>query len=187
MTTIAALARDGHVWMAGDSATNVYDRPILDGARKVRRLTGDSGVEILLGFCGVGALAGLIPAKLLVEPMPQRDEGLQPWAASIAWAVSDLAFEARLTQDGQMDASILLGAAGRLWTLSNYGAIPHPDGVAALGSGEGPAMGALDVLLELDIEPAAAVVRAAQVAVARDQHSAAPIYLEHLPPAGSDT
>lgn len=57
MTTIAAVAAKGRVWMAADGCTNVYDRPIIDGAKKIRRLTTADRTELLLATCGDGALA----------------------------------------------------------------------------------------------------------------------------------
>ena len=181
MTTVAAIAVDGAVYVAADSRTNVYERPIDNGARKIRRVTCTKGGELLLAFCGAGALADLVPAKLDVEALPAHDDDAQQWAAAIAWAVSDIAFDARLTDGGQMDGSILLAASGRLWTLSNYGAIPHPDGIAALGSGEGPAIGVIDVLLELGADdPAHVVRRAVAIACHRDRHSSPPIYFETI-------
>lgn len=180
MTTIAALAVDDLTVVGADSLTNVYDRPI-PAARKIRRLTCAKGGDLLLAFCGAGALCDLIEAKLGVDALPTRDEDPQPWAAAIAWAVSDLAFDARLTDGGQMDGSILLAAVGHLWTLSNYGAIYHPDGVAALGSGEGPAIGALDVLRQTPgLEPREAVERAVRIGIGRDKNSGLPVQMELL-------
>lgn len=181
MTTIAAVARDDAVWMAADSATNVYERPIVDGARKLRRLSVGGREECLLGICGAGGLADLIGLRLKLTEVPDEDGDLQPWAAAVAWAVTDLAQEAGLVDAGRIDGSIALGFRGRLWTLSETHAIPHPDGVNCLGSGEGPAIGALDVLLEQDLDPIEAVARAVAVGINRDRNSRAPIYIEYLP------
>ncbi|MCU1590656.1 MAG: hypothetical protein JWP11_1912 [Frankiales bacterium] len=181
MTTIAAVARDGQVWMAADSATNVYDRPIFDGARKIRRINA-SGREFLLGCCGAGGMADVMGYRLAATLAAGMGEltDLQYWAANVAWAANVLAVEAGLAENGRQDGSLLLGCAGQLWVLSEVQAIRIPDGVCALGSGEGPAMGALDILLEQGAAEAESVRRAVDVAVARDRHSQAPVYVEHL-------
>lgn len=181
VTTIAAVARDGAVWMAADSATNVYERPIVDGARKVRRLIVGDSEECLIGMCGAGGLADLIGLRLKLTHVPSDDEDLQSWAAAVAWAVTELAQDAGLVDAGRIDGSLALGFRGRLWTLSETHAIPHPDGVNCLGSGEGPAIGALDVLLEQDLDPLEAVTRAVAIGINRDRNSRAPIYVEYLP------
>ncbi len=63
-------------------------------------------------------------------------------------------------------------------------AIRHPDGVAAVGSGEGPAVGALDALTRCGVPPERAVAEAAQIAVERDQWSRPPVQHEFLPGYG---
>jgi ATP-dependent protease HslVU (ClpYQ) peptidase subunit len=182
MTTVAAVARDGHVLMAGDSLTRVYDRPIRDGIRKVLRLpVGKAGEECLFGISGDGALADILSARLTLDA-PGPNEDLQPWAAAVIWAITELAGDAGLTDAGQIDGSLLLGFRGRLWTLANNFAIPSTDGVAAIGSGEAVAVGALDVLLEQNCELGQAMTTALRIAVARDLHSDVPVYLELLRP-----
>jgi ATP-dependent protease HslVU (ClpYQ) peptidase subunit len=177
VTTIAAVARDGQVHMAADSLTNIYDRPIFDGARKIRRIpVGETG-QALLGVCGDGGLADLASARL----RPSRpDSDLQAWAAGVAYEISSLAVEHGLTEQGRLDGSLLLGFDGRLWHTTHGQAIPIPDGVAAAGSGEGPAMGALDVLLARGEDVGEAVRLAVEIACHRDKHSAGPIYTESL-------
>lgn len=181
MTTVAALAVNGEVHMAADSLTNVYDRPIIDGARKIRRkLVGTGGGEALVAVCGDGGLADLIAYQLFLDAAPGVGEDLGPWAAAVAKAVTELAVEAGLTEGGRLDGTLLLGFRGRLWTLTHAQAIPIPDGVAALGSGEGPAMGAMDVLRATDTALADVVRAATVVAIGRDKHSAEPVYVESL-------
>lgn len=181
MTTVVAAARDGIVAMAADSLTNVYERPIVNGARKIRRIKVGEG-EALLGFCGSGGLtAAVYDIKFDDEPDPAKDADVAQWAATVAGALQDWAADAGLTEGGRIDGSILLGWRGRLWTISEIQAIPHPDGRAALGSGEGPAIGALDVLLDhLDADLPDAVIEAVKVGINRDRNSAAPFYLEVL-------
>jgi ATP-dependent protease HslVU (ClpYQ) peptidase subunit len=181
MTTVAALALDGEVYMAADSCTNVYERQIIDGARKIRRLPVGN-YEALMGVCGSGGLADLVAYRLELDDSPGDHPGdVDRWAATVAQAVTELAVEAGLTEGGHLDGHLLLGFRGRLWTIVHSQAIPIPDGVAALGSGEGPAMGVLDTLLG-EVPPSEAVHRAVQVACNRDRNSRPPIYVEALTP-----
>lgn len=183
MTTVAAVARDGVIVMAGDSLTRVYDRPIRDGIRKVLRLdvaTGDRREFCLIGISGDGALGDILTHKLQLTEAPAPDEDLQPWAAAVMWAVTDLAADFGLTDEGRISGSLLLGFRGRLWTLANNFAIPIREGIAAIGSGEGPAMGALDVLLEQGADIEVAMRTAMRIAIARDVNSDGPVYIEML-------
>lgn len=186
MTTVAALARDGAVWMAADTLANVYDRPIT-GFRKIRRLTTGDGAEFLIGCSGAAGMPSAVSMGLKVETTPADGQDPNLWAEAIAHAVTDLAFEHHQADDGHMDATLLLGWHGQLWTLGNGVAIPHRDGIAAIGSGEGPAIGAIDALLAAcpDLPPQDILGRALTIAIARDKHSAGPISLELLPAAGA--
>lgn len=182
MTTVAAWATNGAVYMGADTCTNVYERPIIGGARKIRRVSTGTG-EALLGFCGSGGLPDVIAAhhRIEAEPAPDADDdNVHSWAHAIASAISDVARDAGLVDDGKLSGSVLLGWGGRLWTLTHHMAIPHPDGIAALGSGEGPAIGALDILTELDVAPADAVRQAVLVGIHRDRYSEAPVQVEVL-------
>lgn len=183
MSTVAALARDGHVLMAADSLVNVYERPIVDGCRKIRRLTTADGDEFLIGCSGAAGMPSAVTAGLKVETVPSGGEDLQLWAEAIAHAATGLAFDYHQADDGHMDATLLLGWNGELWTLGNGVAIPHRDGVAAIGSGEGPAIGAIDALLAAcpDLPLQQVLGRALTIATARDMHSAEPIWVELLP------
>lgn len=178
MTTVAAVARAGRVHMAADSRTNVYDRPV-DSVRKVLRMScGD--FEFLLGVSGDGGLPGLLGAHWQLEDGPVSGEDMQPWAHKVAEAVTDLARTWGMVDEGRLNSNLILGAGGRLWTLSHAQAICHPDGIAAIGSGEGPAIGAIDALLARGVDPAKAVSEAVAIAIVRDPHSAGPIHTESL-------
>ncbi|MBQ1047875.1 hypothetical protein KBX50_05300 [Micromonospora sp. C51] len=179
MTTVVAAAVAGTVYMAADSCTNVYERPVIDGIRKLLRLPAGND-QVLLGVCGLGGLPGCIAADLKLDAVPKPGEDADAWAHAVARAVTDIAVEAGLVDNGKMDGSVLLGWGGRLWSLSHSTACAHPDGRAALGSGEGPAMGALDVLLDDGVSPLTAVRRAAEMGCRRDRYSEPPIYVEVL-------
>lgn len=190
MTTILALARNGQVLMAADSLTNVYERPIPGGIGKIVRLHAGDGQPLLLGCCGAGGLPGVIRAHLKVDATPADDQDPDQWAHAVAEAVTSVAAEAHLFDDGRLDGSIILGWGGRVWTLGTSRACAHRDGIAAVGSGEGPAIGALDALLANEplltngAEAGAALVTAAMsIAISRDKHSGGSIQLEYLPAA----
>lgn len=179
MTTVVACCDGDNVVMAADTCTNVYERPIVGGAVKIAYV--DAGDEtVIVGFAGAGGLAGVVPTLKFEDP-PEDGEDPQAWAHGVAMAVTQAALEANLVEDGQMDGHLLLGWRGRLWTLVHAMAIPHPDGRAALGSGEGPAIGALDAFLQTGMRPVEAVRLAAEIACRRDRYSMPPIQLEVLP------
>ncbi|MEU1761285.1 hypothetical protein [Micromonospora sp. NPDC005652] len=178
MTTVVAYGDGKTVWMAADTATNVYERPIVGGATKILRLdAGDN--EVLLGMAGAGGLASVLPSASL--PMsPEDGESPQGWANAVALTLTQAAVEHGLVEDGKLDGIMLLGWNGLLWTITHAMAIPHPDGCAALGSGEGPAIGALDAFLLRGEDPAVAVRLAAEIACRRDRYSMPPVQVEVL-------
>lgn len=180
MTTVCAVARKGRVVMGADSMTNVYDRPVY-GVLKVRRFPAGPG-ECLLGICGDGATADLLTAHLTIPTPPGDSASLQPWALSVAQAVTSVAIEYGILTDGRMDGSVLLGHAGHVWTLSHQQATPHHDGVAAIGSGEGPAIGAIDYGLERgDDNLESLIIRAVLIGMNRDRYSGGTATVETLP------
>ena len=181
MTTVVAVAYEDSVVMAADSLTNVYDRPIPSGATKIRRVRLEGRGEALLGFCGAGGLA-MAPDHVTIPDPPDDPAALHGWAGLVSLTLQEWAASVGLVEDGRLDGAVLLGYAGRLWTLSQVHAIPHPDGRAALGSGEGPAIGALDAMLDHARAPIVeAITAAARIAIERDRHSAGPIQIEWLP------
>lgn len=207
MTTVLGIALDGVVFMAADTGSNVYERPIVNAVRKIRLVDLRRG-QILLGVTGHGGLPDVLTASLNSTDTPAlrrtaapgNQADAQAWAHAVAAAVTDLAVGAGFVEGGQMAGSVLLGYDGRLWTLCHNTAIPHPDGVAAVGSGEGPAMGAADAYLQMHAanrlgrfaHPQGAgrwiVDAAVRIAVARDKHSALPVQVQTLPwsPAYAD-
>ncbi|WP_433067391.1 hypothetical protein [Dactylosporangium sp. CS-033363] len=190
MTTIVGAARGGIVHMAADSCTNVYDVPLPGAATKIiRRHLGDRE-EMLLGVTGSAGLAQVLADPVLfrtyrVDELTVDDEldSVDRVAFTIARKVTAAAVDAKLLEDGRMDSNVLLGWRGRLWTIAHMCAIPHPDGIAALGSGHGFAFGAVDALLGTGVDAEDAVARACLIAIERDRYSAGPIQVESLVPA----
>lgn len=188
MTTIvAAVDYDtGRVHVAADSLTNVYERPIPGGVRKLARVRfGDGTGEAVLGATGDTALNLILAHDLTIAagpPGPTEAE-LERWAHRVAAECTRLAVAAGVVEGGKMDGSALLCAAGTIWTIFHGGALRHPDGRAALGTGEGPAMGALDILLDQRfVSVEVAVQMACKAAIARDRRSGEPIDVATVEP-----
>jgi ATP-dependent protease HslVU (ClpYQ) peptidase subunit len=183
VTTVVALADQGGAWMAADTCTNIYDRPIRGWARKVMRLVTEDGCEVLFGVSGNAGMASKVrQAWGAGFPAPPGDPGeQQAWADDIAAALTVPMVEAGMVDDvGQLDGHFLLAFPGAVWTLQHHLAILSPDGRAAVGTGEGVAMGALDALLSVDVAPVRAVTRAAEIAVSRDRWSGLPLQVEAI-------
>jgi ATP-dependent protease HslVU (ClpYQ) peptidase subunit len=188
VTTIVACAQDGAIFMGSDTLTNVYERPMRGAARKVIRMgvegESDAALAGVAGDMGVLSLLQYqlqqLPAVPPASGYPSAAEQLNAWAYAVCRALSAAAVEAGIVEDGRMAASVLLGYRGRLWTLVHAALVHHDDGRAALGSGEGPAIGALDALLDKGFAPAEAVQEALQVAAWRDKHTAGPYAFEVL-------
>lgn len=179
MTTVVGYARGQHTILAGDSATNVYDRPVIS-AVKVRRYRTTSGDgSYLLGFAGDGAGPAIVSRHHSVERLPNFADRADRdgWAAAIGTAITEAYTDHLLLSDGRMDSNLLLAARGHLWTITHHQAIPHPDGLGAIGSGEGPALGALHALLARGEHPVDAVVQACKVGILLDRYSDAPVRL----------
>lgn len=175
--------------MAADTCTNIYERPMPNAAKKILSLpAGDD--QILLGICGDGGLVGELAANLKVDGAPSADatiENVQAWAHAVAKAITQIATEAGMVENGKLDSHLLLGWRGKLWTLTHMMAIPHPDGIGAIGSGEGPAIGALDAFVSMaadgaiEDDPGKFVSLAAKIGVSRDRYSAEPVVVTVLP------
>lgn len=184
MTTVVAYAEGGSVWMVGDTRTNVYDRPLDGAGRKIMRLKA-GGQEVLVGISGNAGMTGVIrrawPADVAAPP---DDSGVQDWAEDVAAILTQAMLDTAMTDpaDGHMDGHFLLGAAGQVWTIHHFAALAHVDGRAAVGSGAGPAVAALGVLLDAGGDAYTAVCKAAEAAIALDMWSGLPLQVEVLEP-----
>lgn len=180
MTTVAAIARRGTVHMASDSMANIWDRPIISGVPKIHRHPAAGGGAVLLGCSGDAGLGTLIRSGLKLDAAPAGDDDGQGFADAVALAVTELARDAGLLENGRMSATALLGWHGHLWTISHAVAVRHLDGIAAIGSGEGPAMGAMHALLDTSLTDEQIVRAAVRVGITLDKHSDSPIVYEAL-------
>lgn len=181
MTTVIAVRRGDEVVMAADSMTNVYDRPVYS-AVKIHRMKTEGGGRVLIGVAGDAAFnsfASIAPTL----PAQEADETTQEWATGIAAAITHFAFEHRLTnEDGRLDGTLILASRDGIWTITHAHAIHHPDDIAAIGSGEGPAIGALTTALEFGVfrSLAAAAEHAVEIAIRFDKHTDGSIRVEQL-------
>jgi ATP-dependent protease HslVU (ClpYQ) peptidase subunit len=184
VTTIVGAAVDGTVWMAADSMTNVYDRPVFAGARKIVRVR-TMWAEMLVGVAGDAGTGQLLetldwpePTHDVPFPTPQQANA---YATAVARVITRGAIQHGLTTDqGRLASDVLFGWAGQLWTLSHMCSIPHSDGVGAIGTGEGPAIGALDAFIAAGVVMPDAVARACSIGILRDRYSGGPVQLERL-------
>jgi ATP-dependent protease HslVU (ClpYQ) peptidase subunit len=191
MTTAIAYGVDGKVYMAADSMTNVYSRPVAS-AKKIAKLpVNGTDSRALLSVAGAGALAQWISYDLEL-PDYLGDDVLDVWAKEVAEIITRESIDRNLTDDGKMESSVLLAFRGRVWTIDHFYAIAHPDNIGAIGSGEGPAIGALDALLvavDQWIIPAggrkpgeedllALMESCVSVAIKRDKHTGGEIQVE---------
>jgi ATP-dependent protease HslVU (ClpYQ) peptidase subunit len=173
VTTLVGYARGRHTLMATDTATNVYDRPIYSAEKVVRCTTDGKDGSYLLGFAGEGAGPSVARGRHGVACMPDfTDPGdRNGWADAIARALTELFIEHQLVEGQRIDGTMLLAAGGHLWTLTHHQAIAHPDGMAAIGSGEGPSLGALHALIGAGRAPAKAIARACEIGILLDRYS----------------
>lgn len=182
MTTVVAYARDGHTVMAADSMINIYDRPVAGFAKIDRRQTTSGDGCYLLGFAGEGAGPSILRAHSTVECLPDLTDETDrnAWANTVAQAVTDTYAEHLLLDDGRMGSNLILAVRGHVWTITHQQAIPHPDGYAAIGSGEGPAIGALHALITHGSHPVDAVVQACETGIRFDRYSGGKVTLAVL-------
>jgi ATP-dependent protease HslVU (ClpYQ) peptidase subunit len=193
LTTILAVADEGWLYMAGDTYTRMYDRSCVDGLTKVHRLTFTDapGEHVLMGGAGYSS-AGLAFASLpeLLGPVPAPDADLRQWAGHVSRRVFRfLAKELLDDADGDVSrCAYLIGYREKLFTIVHNGAIAHPDGVAALGSGEGVAIGAYLALKHADwgTNSRARVEQAMRLACTVDGHSNLPFDLLSKSPYAHD-
>lgn len=194
MTVIAALAFQGRIYLAADSGAFVNDRPVREAARKMRIVpVGTGGGHALVAFSGDGALAALFDVEAARGINIEPPAGLfddDRWASQVAAWVTTLGVDAGLVDrdDGRLDALLILGWRGRLWTLLHNQAVPMTDGVAVLGSGGDVALGALLALrrryltASVDLDPLDAVRFAVELAVEQHIFALPPIHGVTLDP-----
>lgn len=140
-TTIVCVRKDGLVAMAGDGQVTLGSQVIKSTARKVRRITGKNGKDVIAGFAGSTA-----DAMTLLERFESK---LDEHHGSLLRAVSALMKDWRTDKYlRRLEAMMIVADKNEVFLLSGAGDILEPeDGVAAIGSGSGFAQAAAFALL----------------------------------------
>lgn len=169
MTTVVGLRHEGRVVLGGDSASlSGWDQiHRLDG--KVARLRTADGVAMVLGFTSSYRMG-----QLLMRCWdPPALAGAYPWA----WAVEEAVPSVRtLLRDGgymkvkeereEDSGGFLVGVAGALLEFDSDLQVVDIPRFAAVGAGHAYAVGAMEVMVGVDlpVTPASKVRRALAVA-----------------------
>lgn len=163
VTVIAAVARQGRVTIAADTAstqgaTRFASHP------KIRRYPGD----VLLAAAGSAEAL-----QVLRDPatIPHRStDDLDEWAQCVAERITEIlgSVNPPLIIDNDMTAELILGYAGRLWYIDALCATPCHAGFGVIGSGSDIAYGALSAYLDSGADPLAAVTQAVVIACRRN-------------------
>lgn len=173
MTTVAAYAKDGAVYMASDTVCNVGSRHVGGVGKILKFPVGDGAEHTLIAYSGAAAGAGLLRSGLekgIESPVDGSD--LQGWADDLALTITGLYVDAGCLDDGKMDANLLIGFQGNVWTLNHATAVRHPDGIASIGSGADIALGALEALRShTQFTPTRCVAIACGIAIDNDCYS----------------
>lgn len=178
MTTVAALIHNGTVYMAADSQTNIYDRPVYTAQKIIRRTSG--GVPLLLGVAGDGAMGGLLTYDW-TPPYAASDGGLRGWLHEVATSITALCIERNVGLDnGRLHSSVLIGYRGELHHLTHGQAIDPGMNCAAIGRGEEPAMATMLALRDhTNLDPDAILAAAIGYAARLTDGTGGRIHYEH--------
>lgn len=181
MTTVAAFVDDGKVFMAADSCATVYDRHIR-GVKKIRRYETVSGEQFLIGYAGITAIADCAESSLQIVVSTHSSDMimLNKFAFGIAKIISGVAIDCNITENGRLDATCLLAYRGNVWTISHMGAIHHENGIAAIGSGEAYAIGAMYALHSRSAPGPFVASEAVGIAIHNDIYSGGDVNIETL-------
>lgn len=146
MTVIAGVIEGGNVWMGGDSAMSDMDTHelITVSNQKVFR-TG----PLLMGVSGSARVGDVLRYSLTVPKPQRRVETSRYMRTTLIDALRETFRRAglfRLHEEEEVDSHILVGYRGRLFIIEEDMHIHEAaDTYAAIGTGAGPALGALTV------------------------------------------
>ncbi|MDR1886256.1 MAG: ATP-dependent protease subunit HslV [Synergistaceae bacterium] len=146
-TTIICIKRGGRTAMAGDGQVTLGSQIVKSGARKVRRIKGKNGIDVLAGFAGSTA-----DAMTLLERFEKQ---LDEHHGNLLQAASALMKDWRTDKYlRRLEAMMIVADRDEVFLLSGAGDILEPEnGVASIGSGGGFAQAAAFALIgatELD-------------------------------------
>jgi ATP-dependent HslUV protease subunit HslV len=143
-TTILCVRRDGHVVMAGDGQVSMGQTIVKGNARKVRRIGGTKGGNVIAGFAGATA-----DAFTLLERLEAK---LERFPNQLERACVELAKDWRTDRYlRRLEALMAVADKDRSFTLTGNGDVLEPeDGVIAIGSGGNYALAAARALMSVE-------------------------------------
>lgn len=157
MTVIAAIATPTHVVMGSDIMADYGGAVILKASSKVFALKASDGERVLIGAAGNIGLGPLVRQGVVIEstPDPSDVDATDEWASTIATAISGVCADATppmtVTTDGAasgLDGMLLMAWRQHLWYVTTHAAFRAESGVAAVGSGDEAARGAMHAALD---------------------------------------
>jgi ATP-dependent HslUV protease subunit HslV len=141
-TTIVCVKRNGEVAMAGDGQVTLGSQIVKMTARKVRRVGGKHGGDVLAGFAGSTSDA----MTLLERFEKQLDEHHGNLLRAAGALMKDWRSDKYLRR---LEAMMIVADATEVFMLSGSGDMLEPEhGIAAIGSGGGFAQAAALAMLE---------------------------------------
>lgn len=159
-TTICAIAKDGHLAMAGDGQVTMGEQVIMKGtARKVRRIYNG---EVVVGFAGSVADAFTLEEKF---------EGkLNEYNGNLQRAAVELAQEWRTQQSMKnLEALLIVMNKEEMLLVSGNGEVITPDdGILAIGSGGNYALAAARAMKRYNTEMSAKEIAESALNIAAD-------------------
>ena len=163
MTCIAAMVRDGQVWVGGDSAAiGGWTLQLRNGQSKLLRI-GD----MLIGCTSSFRMVDLLRYRMAAPPAEIADLHrylATDWIDEVREVFAKGGFRKR-ENEVETGGSFLIGWRGRLFDIDSDFQVGEPAArYGACGSGIEVALGALHVAADLELEPEIAVRRALQAA-----------------------
>ncbi|MDR0765189.1 MAG: ATP-dependent protease subunit HslV [Synergistaceae bacterium] len=152
-TTIVCVKRDGEVAMAGDGQVTQGSQIVKTAARKVRRVGGKHGGDVLAGFAGSTSDA----MTLLERFEKQLDEHHGNLLRAAGALMKDWRSDKYLRR---LEAMMIVANAAEVFMLSGSGDMLEPEnGIAAIGSGGGFAQAAALAMIETTSLSASEIAR----------------------------
>ncbi len=171
-TTILTVRKAGKVAMAGDGQVTLERTVVKHGARKVRRLAGNS---ILAGFAGAAADAFALLTRF--------EEKLGEHQGQIERACVELVRDWRTDRVlRRLEAMLVVADANRTFLLSGTGDLIEPDdGILGIGSGAVAAVAAARALVaHTDLDVRTVVGEALRIAAGLDLYTNENLVIEEL-------
>ena len=154
-TTILSVRKGGQVIVAGDGQVSMGQTVVKANARKVRRLGGPNGGNVIAGFAGATA-----DAFTLFERLEAK---LEQYSGQLTRACVELAKDWRTDRYlRRLEAMMAVVDKDVSLILSGTGDVLEPeDDIIGIGSGGGYALAAARALIEIDGLDAETVARRA--------------------------